>query len=177
MIGSFVFSACSNEQITANNEEQLIATFYHNTIADTTGKINVIDSVISDGIIKLSITAGNDSSIEQGDSVYFYYIGRVLNSSNISEIWDTTNVFATNIDSVAIKCGLAGMIGQSEEQGIAGKNHYIKGLDIGLTMMNEQEEAFLLFPSKLAYGNNLVGTIPANSPLIFQIKITKIKKN
>jgi len=42
--------------------------------------------------------------------------------------------------------------------------------------MSEYENALLVFPSKLAYGNNSIGAIPANSPLIFRIIITKIKK-
>jgi len=172
------FSSCSDEEIVGNKEEQLISTFYNNAISDDTGQIVVIDSAIVDGIIKLSLAAGNSNKIEKGDSVHFYYIGRILNSASVNNFFtNTSNVFATNIDSVAIKCGFDGMVGVGEERGVAGKNYYIKGLDIGLTMMNEYEYALLFFPSQLAYGDNAIGTVPANSPLIFEIIITKIKKN
>ncbi|MDR1553732.1 MAG: FKBP-type peptidyl-prolyl cis-trans isomerase [Prevotellaceae bacterium] len=173
-----MFAACSNEETVVNTEDRLLSTFYSNAISDTTGQINVVDSAIVNGVIKLSLNTGNSNNkIEQGDSVNFYYIGAVLNSTDISNFINTTNVFTTNIDSIAVKCGLAGMIGKGVEKGIAGKNHYIKGLDTGLTMMNEYENALILFPSQLAYGGNPVGAVPANSPLIFQIIITKIKKN
>lgn len=174
-IGTMIFSSCSDEKISVNSEEQIISTFYRNAISDTT--LNVIDSAIVDGVIKLTRAAGNSNKVEKGDTVYFYYIGAILNSPNVSNYMNTSNVFVTNIDTVAIQCKLDGMVGLGEERGIAGKNHYIKGLDIGLTMMNEYENALIFFPSKMAYGNNSVGTIPAGSPLIFQIIITKIKKN
>ncbi|MDR0421101.1 MAG: FKBP-type peptidyl-prolyl cis-trans isomerase [Prevotellaceae bacterium] len=173
-----VFAACSNEEIVVNTEERLISTFYNNAISDTTGRLNVVDSAMTDGVIKLALDIGNaNNKIEQGDSVNFYYIGAVLNSTNISNFLNISNVFTTNIDSIAVKCGLAGMTGKGIEKGIAGRNHYIKGLDIGLTMMNEYENALIFFPSQLAYGGNTVGMVPGNSPLIFQIIITKIKKN
>ncbi|MDR2127184.1 MAG: FKBP-type peptidyl-prolyl cis-trans isomerase [Prevotellaceae bacterium] len=173
-----MFAACSNEETVVNVEDRLISTFYNNAISDTTGYINVADSTITDGVIKLSLNIGNiNNKTEPGDSVYFYYTGAVLNSTNVNNYLNTANVFTTNIDSIAIKCGLDGMTGKGVEKGIAGKNHYIKGLDTGLTMMNEYENALIIFPSHLAYGGNPVGAVPANSPLIFQIIITKIKKN
>ena len=174
-IGTVIFLSCSNEDAAVNNEEQVISTFYRNAISDAT--LNVIDSVIVNGVIKLSLAAGNSNKIEKGDSVRFYYIGGILNSSNTINLLNSSNVFATNIDSVAIDYKLYGMVGTGEERGIAGKNHYIKGLDIGLTMMNEYEIALLCFPSQLAYGNNFICTVPAATPLIFLIIITKIKKN
>ncbi|MDR2652507.1 MAG: FKBP-type peptidyl-prolyl cis-trans isomerase [Prevotellaceae bacterium] len=178
IVSVLTFASCSNEETVVNTEDRLLSTFYNNAISDTTGQINVVDSAIVDGVIKLSLYLGDSNNkIEQGDSVNFYYIGAVLNSTNVSNYINTSNVFTTNIDSIAVKCGLAGMIGNGVEKSIAGRNHYIKGLDIGLTMMNEYENALILFPSQLAYGDMSVGTVPANSPLIFQIIITKIKKN
>ncbi|MDR1983300.1 MAG: FKBP-type peptidyl-prolyl cis-trans isomerase [Prevotellaceae bacterium] len=175
----FMFAACSNEEGTVvNSEEKLISTFYINAISDETGLLNIVDSAIVDGVVKLSFDVGNSNNkIEKGDSVNFYYIGAVLNSTNINNYLNTSNVFVTNIDSIAVKCGLAGMIGRGIEKGIAGQNHYIKGLDTGLTLLNEYENALIFFPSQLAYGGNRIGAVPANSPLIFQIIITKIKKN
>jgi hypothetical protein len=176
-IGALIFSSCSDEEIAVNNEERIISTFYYNAISDTTGTLNVIDSAIVDGVIKLTLAAGDNNKIERGDSVHFYYIGAILNSTGVKNFLNPSNVFMTNIDSIATQCKLDGMVGIGEERGIAGKNHYIKGLDIGLTMMNEYENALVFFPSQLAYGNNSVGAVPAGSPLIFQIIITKIKKN
>ncbi|MDR3286140.1 MAG: FKBP-type peptidyl-prolyl cis-trans isomerase [Prevotellaceae bacterium] len=178
LVFAVLFYACSDEQIVVNTEEKTISTFYINAISDTTGKMNIVDSAILDGVIKLSFDVGNiNNKIEQGDSVNFYYIGAILNNTTITNYINTDNVFVTNIDSIAQKCGIEGMIGRGEEKSIAGKNNYIKGLDIGLTMMNEYENALIFFPSRLAYGDNRIGAVPAGSPLIFQIIVTKIKKN
>lgn len=178
IFAALIFAACSNEETVVNTEDRLISTFYNNAISDTTGHINITDSAIVNGVVKLSFNIGNSNNkIEQGDSVNFYYIGAILNSTDISNYMNSANVFTTNIDSIAVKYSLAGMTGKDVEKGIAGKNYYIKGLDTGLTMMNEHENALILFPSQLAYGSNTVGAVPANSPLIFKIIITKIKKN
>ncbi|MDR1347781.1 MAG: FKBP-type peptidyl-prolyl cis-trans isomerase [Prevotellaceae bacterium] len=178
IFAALMFVACSNEETVLNTEDRLISTFYNNAISDTTGQLNVVDSAMTDGVIKLSLYAGNaNNKIERGDSVYFYYIGAILNSPGINNYFNTANIFTTNIDSVALKCGLAGMTGKGIEKGVAGRNHYIKGLDIGLTMMYEHENALIFFPSQLAYGNNTTGAVPTNSPLIFQIIISEIKKN
>jgi hypothetical protein len=178
IFAALIFTACSNEETVTNVEDILISTFYNNAISDTTGHINVADSAVVDGVVKLSLDIGNGSNkIMPGDSVNFYYIGAILNSTSVTNYINVTNVFTTNIDSIAIKCGLAGMTGKGVEKGIAGKNHYIKGLDMGLTMMNEYENALIIFPSQLAYGDSPVGAVPANSPLIFQIIVIKIKKN
>jgi len=172
-----LFASCSDEQTVINTEEKAILTFYNNAISDTTGTMNIVDSAIVDGVIKLSFNIGNGNEIDAGDSVYFYYIGAVLNSTNINNYINTSNVFVTNIDSIAVQCQLQGMVGRGIEKGIAGKNHYIKGMDIGLTMLNEYEDALIFFPSRLAYGGNSIGTVSGNSPIIFRIIVTKIKKN
>ncbi|MDR3226760.1 MAG: FKBP-type peptidyl-prolyl cis-trans isomerase [Prevotellaceae bacterium] len=178
LIFATLFYACSDEQTVINTEDKTISTFYLNAISDTTGRMNIVDSVILDGVIKLSFDVGNtNNKIEKGDSVNFYYVGAILNSTNINSYMNEGNVFVTNVDSIAQQCGLEGMIGRGEEKGVAGKNNYIKGLDIGLTMMNEYENALIFFPSRLAYGDNRIGAVPAGSPLIFQIIVTKIKKN
>jgi hypothetical protein len=172
-----LFTACSDEETVTNTEDRMILTFYKNAISDTTGTMNIVDSAIVDGVIKLSFDTGNGNVIDAGDSVYFYYIGAALNSTSISNYINTDNVFVTNIDAVAVQCQLQGMVGRGVEKGIAGKNHYIKGLDIGLTMMNDEEDALIFFPSQLAYGGKQIGNAPANSPVIFRILIVKIKKN
>ncbi len=63
---------------------------------------------------------------------------------------------------------------------LLGKRKVIKGWDEGLTHFSEGSEGILLIPSKLAYGPRAIYeenvAIPANSVLIFKIKVEKIKR-
>ena len=61
-----------------------------------------------------------------------------------------------------------------------GNRKVIKGWEEGLTFFAEGSEGILLIPSKLAYGQRAIYeenvSIPANSVLIFKIKVEKIKR-
>lgn len=61
-----------------------------------------------------------------------------------------------------------------------GKRKVMKGWDEGLTYFAEGSEGVLLIPSKLAYGPRAIydkkTSLPANSVLIFKIKIENIKR-
>lgn len=56
-----------------------------------------------------------------------------------------------------------------------GQNKVIKGWEEGIARMNKGGKAILLIPSKLAYGANAMGKIPANSPLIFEVELVDVK--
>ena len=43
-------------------------------------------------------------------------------------------------------------------------------------MMHAGEKATVIFPSRLGYGTQASGGIPANSPLIFELDLVQIKK-
>ena len=50
----------------------------------------------------------------------------------------------------------------------------VEGWEEGLKFFLPGSEGWLLVPSKLAYGPLAVGKVPANSVLIFKIKMLKI---
>lgn len=54
-----------------------------------------------------------------------------------------------------------------------GKQNMIKGFSIGIEELNYGDKALLFIPAKLGYGKKAVGSIPANSDLIFEIQIIK----
>lgn len=55
-----------------------------------------------------------------------------------------------------------------------GAGQVIKGWDEGLVGMKVNEERQLTIPPQLGYGSNAVGSIPANSTLIFTVTLLKI---
>lgn len=57
-----------------------------------------------------------------------------------------------------------------------GKQDVIKGWDIGVLGMSVGGERRLTVPPKLAYGSKAIPGIPANSTLVFDIKLIKISK-
>jgi len=63
---------------------------------------------------------------------------------------------------------------------LLGKRKVIKGWDEGLTYFAEGSEGILLIPSKFAYGPRAIyeenTAIPANSVLVFKIKVERIKR-
>ncbi|TVY48957.1 FK506-binding protein [Lachnellula occidentalis] len=57
-----------------------------------------------------------------------------------------------------------------------GKKEVIQGWDIGIVGMAAGGERRLTIPPKLAYGNKALPGLPANSTLIFDVKLINIKK-
>ena len=56
-----------------------------------------------------------------------------------------------------------------------GKGEVIKGWDVGVLGMAIGGERRLTIPANMAYGNKALDGIPANSTLIFDIKLLEIK--
>lgn len=50
----------------------------------------------------------------------------------------------------------------------------IEGFQIGMPYLREGGSGILLIPSQLGYGKNAVGTIPANSVLVFEVVLNDV---
>jgi peptidylprolyl isomerase len=59
---------------------------------------------------------------------------------------------------------------------VLGTGQVIKGWDIGIEGMKQGEIRSLKIPAILAYGNNEVGPIPANSDLLFEVELIGSQK-
>ncbi|MGK0137030.1 MAG: FKBP-type peptidyl-prolyl cis-trans isomerase [Algoriphagus sp.] len=56
-----------------------------------------------------------------------------------------------------------------------GAGRVVRGFDEGIAKMRVGEKATIIFPSTLGYGNQNQGSIPKNSPLVFDIEVLTAK--
>ena len=56
-----------------------------------------------------------------------------------------------------------------------GVGRVVQGFDEGIAKMRVGEKATIIFPSTLGYGNQAQGSIPKNSPLIFEVEVISAK--
>lgn len=58
---------------------------------------------------------------------------------------------------------------------VLGQGQVIKGWDEGIAMMNVGSKATFIIPSKIAYGERDMGTIPPYSTLVFDVELLEVK--
>jgi FKBP-type peptidyl-prolyl cis-trans isomerase len=66
-------------------------------------------------------------------------------------------------------------LGEETYEVVVGVSGVIAGWHEGLSYMKEGAKAWLLIPSKLAYGPSGRGSIPGNTPLLFEIELKMVK--
>jgi peptidylprolyl isomerase len=57
-----------------------------------------------------------------------------------------------------------------------GKHQVIKGWDEGIALLHVGDKATFVIPAELGYGQQSVGSIPANSTLIFDVELLDVKE-
>lgn len=99
------------------------------------------------------VKVGTGSAVKSGDTITVNYTGTLMNGT----VFDSSNghgPFTTKI----------------------GVGQVIQGWDQGLIGMKVGGVRKLTIPASLAYGNQSAGSIPPNSPLIFQIELLGVKE-
>lgn len=94
-------------------------------------------------------------SPQKGDEVQMNYTGMFLDGKKFDENLNIESPFT-------FKLGLG---------------QVIAGWDEGIMLLHEGEEAKLIIPSNLGYGEQGTGPIPPNTTLVFDVKLLKIKPN
>ncbi|SOE22428.1 FKBP-type peptidyl-prolyl cis-trans isomerase [Spirosomataceae bacterium TFI 002] len=88
----------------------------------------------------------NGATLQQGQKVTVNYAGRLLTDEEF--------------DAGTFKFTL-------------GVGQVVGGFDIGISLMKVGEKATIIFPSTLGYGSSKQGSIPKNSPLVFDVEVLK----
>ncbi|KAJ0068007.1 hypothetical protein NL108_014952, partial [Boleophthalmus pectinirostris] len=119
-------------------------------------KVNTTSSL--DSVVSQDLCLGEGQAVETGDSLEVVYTGWLLQNHAIGQMFDTNQ----NKDKLLrLKLG-------------AGK--VIKGWEEGMQGMKKSGRRLIIIPPNLAYGSKGVpNRVPANSTLIFEAEIRRVK--
>ena len=124
------------------------------------------------GSNRIVLTEGTGDVLETGGTVSFYYAGYVFTGSEPS----AGNLFATNREETATE---SGWTLTSPDYGILTltldeDTELLEGLKNGLAGVRGGEICYIVFSGKHGFGNEITGTVPANSALIYQIWVESL---
>ncbi len=96
---------------------------------------------------------GSGATVAPGSRVTVNYIGTLENGTKFDDSYSKGQPFSF----------------------IVGRGEVIQGWDKGLIGMKVGGQRILVIPPDMAYGNKAIGTIPANSTLLFAIELIKVE--
>ncbi|MBR5399733.1 MAG: FKBP-type peptidyl-prolyl cis-trans isomerase [Bacteroidales bacterium] len=124
--------------------------------------------VYSDGVVRVILEEGGSEAVRSGDSLYFHYSGYVFSNGK-------GGLFYTNDPVVAEETGF---VTDGKAFGVRfGHSAMVEGLKKGLEGVKEGEHCYIIFSARYGYGNQTMSTLPKLTPLLFEMKIDKIKRN
>jgi FKBP-type peptidyl-prolyl cis-trans isomerase len=103
---------------------------------------------------KEDLVVGEGKEAKEGDTVVVHYTGTLRSNG---DVFDSSHKRG---EPFIFRLG-AGQV--------------IKGWDLGVAGMREGGKRKLVIPAKLAYGPRAQGSIPANSDLVFEVELLKVK--
>ena len=105
------------------------------------------------GLKYIDLTEGSGAAPQNGQTVVVHYVGTLENGQEFDSSRKRNQPFSF----------------------ILGSGKVIKGWDEGLLGMKIGGMRKLIIPPDLGYGSRNVGTIPANSTLIFEVELLDIR--
>ena len=173
-----IFPACNKEavQMAYDKQETNIANFVEAQLkadktATVTYKDGVVRVVLHDTLHREGLMA---DTLRSGGTVSFYYAGYTLSGASVS----SSNLFATNHKKTADAAGWKlSDTTAFHIQTLTLEDRLLPGLQRGLEGVRNQDECYILFSGKYAYGSHAQGTIPAKSALVYHIWVESISND
>ena len=106
------------------------------------------------------VTGNSADAVRYGDTVFVHYVA----TTEKGKVFDTTTQSAIPVEATI------------------GSGQVLTGWEIGMLGMRENGTREIQIPSSLAYGNTIIEDeqgnvlIPANTPLVYDVVLLKIKK-
>lgn len=101
----------------------------------------------------IDTVVGTGRTAEVGDTVFVHYTGRLTDGTIFDSSIPRNEPFSFQL----------------------GMGHVIQGWEIGIQGMKVGGKRTLTIPPELGYGAQAVGTIPANSTLVFEVELIDVK--
>ena len=170
--------ACNKEavQLAYDKQETNIASFVEAQLkADKTAKVTYKDGVVRvvlhDTLQREGLLA---DTLQTGGTVSFYYAGYVLKNASVSN----ANLFTTNHKKTADAAGWRLTDTTAFHiRTLTLDDQLLEGLRRGLEGVRNQDECYILFSGKYAYGSKAQGTIPARSALVYHLWVNSISND
>ena len=141
-----------------NNQESKIDSYIN-------GKGEQYRSVRTGGANRLVLKEGEGEELDRNGFVSFYYAGYTFNGS-----FNSSGLFVTNHQETAEQAGWTLTDADYQIYEISMNDaKLIPGLRDGLLGVKAGEECEILFSGKYGFGNEIFGTIPVNSALLYKI--------
>lgn len=124
------------------------------------------------GSNRVVLTEGTGDALEEGGIVSFYYAGYIFSGSAPS----ASSLFTTNREETAAESGwnLTSPDCSILTLTLDKDTELIEGLKKGLAGVRGGEVCYIVFSGKYGFGDKIIGNIPANSALIFQIWVESL---
>lgn len=125
------------------------------TKSDTQNEVAVITNKTTyiEGMTIEDLKVGTGKTAEAGTTVSVHYVGTLTNGTKFDSSRDRGNPFTFAL----------------------GAGQVIEGWDKGVAGMKVGGLRKLTIPPDLAYGNRAIGSIPANSTLVFEVELLDVK--
>ena len=130
---------------------------FMNRSTDTSTTMSKQNANTSEEVTELKIEdiqVGSGEEVESGDSVVMHYTGTLTDGTKFDSSRDRNEPFETQI----------------------GVGQVIEGWDKGVVGMKVGGKRKLTIPPDMAYGDQAIGPIPANSTLIFDVELLEVLK-
>ena len=127
-----------------------------------------LDVIYNKGSVRLIKTEGSGPALEEGGSVSFYFAGYVFTSK-------PSSLFATNHQETAAGAGFN--LTDDEYQIFEAdmrSTKLLEGVRNGLVGVRSGEECEIAFSGKYGFGDEVFGTIPVNSALLYKIWVVGV---
>jgi FKBP-type peptidyl-prolyl cis-trans isomerase len=125
-------------------------------IQATTAPVTVVPTKVLEQVTVLKsedLKVGTGAQVKSGDKIQVNYIGTLTDGTKFDSSYDRNVTFEFTV----------------------GAGEVIEGWERGVVGMKVGGKRKLTIPSSLGYGAQAVGTIPANSTLVFEIELVKIE--
>lgn len=131
----------------------------------------VHDIVYNGGSSRVILREGSGDGLSDGGTVSFYYTGYVFTGS-----LDPDNMFATNHQQTAEENGWSVTDADYSIKTVTfGSNDgLLTGLQNGLSGVRTGEICYILFSGQYGFGKRQVGAVPANSALLYEIRVESV---